>query len=171
MGESGAMMSCMGCGYDLRSLPKGRCPECGRAFDPADAKTYRGELRNVNPRAVWIIIIFGLAWPIALILLSYAAWWCGYAELGRWPVESLDDPKGMGQPTRSIVHVALLLMYFSPCALLATLIFAIEPAVIIWERRSFFAAARVVLIAIAGWISLVGFFLLAQSHIVGWMLD
>lgn len=27
---------CQKCGYDLRGLPEPRCPECGRAFDPAE---------------------------------------------------------------------------------------------------------------------------------------
>ena len=27
---------CKGCGYCLRGLPEPRCPECGRAFDPAE---------------------------------------------------------------------------------------------------------------------------------------
>ncbi len=30
---------CLGCGYLLRGLPAPRCPECGRSFDPAIAKT------------------------------------------------------------------------------------------------------------------------------------
>jgi rRNA maturation protein Nop10 len=31
---------CLGCGYALRGLPDDNCPECGRAFDPADPSTY-----------------------------------------------------------------------------------------------------------------------------------
>src|SRR4051812_6922752 len=30
---------CWECGYPLRGLPTPRCPECGRAFDPADPAT------------------------------------------------------------------------------------------------------------------------------------
>jgi len=33
-------MYCKGCRYDLRGLEADRCPECGREFDPADARTY-----------------------------------------------------------------------------------------------------------------------------------
>jgi hypothetical protein len=29
---------CVGCGYDLRRLPGNRCPECGRPFEPAEAR-------------------------------------------------------------------------------------------------------------------------------------
>jgi hypothetical protein len=31
---------CLQCGYSLRGLPEPRCPECGRAFDPADPRTF-----------------------------------------------------------------------------------------------------------------------------------
>ncbi len=31
---------CLRCGYLLRGLPTPVCPECGRAFEPADASTY-----------------------------------------------------------------------------------------------------------------------------------
>lgn len=32
---------CQRCGYNLRGVPSGRCPECGRAFDANDPTTYR----------------------------------------------------------------------------------------------------------------------------------
>jgi hypothetical protein len=31
---------CLDCGYVLIGLPRGRCPECGRPFDPDDPRTY-----------------------------------------------------------------------------------------------------------------------------------
>jgi ribosomal protein L32 len=31
---------CLECGYSLRGLGHHQCPECGRAFDPADTRTY-----------------------------------------------------------------------------------------------------------------------------------
>ncbi len=40
---------CLGCGYALRDLPEPRCPECGRAFDPADPRTFGPE-----PRPKWL---------------------------------------------------------------------------------------------------------------------
>jgi hypothetical protein len=33
-------IACRGCTYDLLGLPAGVCPECGRAFDPADPSTF-----------------------------------------------------------------------------------------------------------------------------------
>jgi hypothetical protein len=34
--------ACLGCGYALRGLTQHACPECGRAFDPADPDTMAG---------------------------------------------------------------------------------------------------------------------------------
>lgn len=31
--------NCLGCGYSLIHLQENRCPECGRAFDPANPRT------------------------------------------------------------------------------------------------------------------------------------
>jgi hypothetical protein len=39
---------CLGCGYPLRGLSQAVCPECGRAFDPEDPKSFRD--RGVRPR-------------------------------------------------------------------------------------------------------------------------
>ncbi len=31
---------CLDCGYNLRGLKRGTCPECGRWFDPDDTQTW-----------------------------------------------------------------------------------------------------------------------------------
>lgn len=41
---------CIECGYCLKGISSGRCPECGRAFDPADARTYETAM-STPPRA------------------------------------------------------------------------------------------------------------------------
>ena len=41
-------MYCRGCWYVLDGLTEHRCPECGRAFDPALRKTY-----HIKPRGRW----------------------------------------------------------------------------------------------------------------------
>lgn len=33
-------MRCLSCDYDLSNLTEHRCPECGRAFDPRNPKTF-----------------------------------------------------------------------------------------------------------------------------------
>ena len=42
-------MRCLGCGYDLRSLPEHRCPECGRPFDSSNPATYAKKLTRTWP--------------------------------------------------------------------------------------------------------------------------
>ena len=42
-------MHCLGCRYDLTGNVSNRCPECGRAFDPADPETV-GPRVNSPPR-------------------------------------------------------------------------------------------------------------------------
>ena len=55
------MRYCRSCQYDLAGLDAGRCPECGRPFDPADPKTF--ERRRRGPQA---LIGFGLAFVFGI---------------------------------------------------------------------------------------------------------
>ncbi|MCC7292507.1 MAG: hypothetical protein IT449_10655 [Phycisphaerales bacterium] len=41
---------CIFCGYPLRGLPSGICPECGRAFDPENPKTFDSSARQSHRR-------------------------------------------------------------------------------------------------------------------------
>ena len=63
---------CSNCGYALRGLSPAtpRCPECGRAFDPADAKTYRQ-----RPLRRWGRHVKRAAFAIAALLLILIAVW------------------------------------------------------------------------------------------------
>lgn len=61
---------CMQCGYAIGRLPAGLCPECGRAFDPGDASSYRHPRRwsqaqwdFVRPPGIYfhlLVVIFGV---------------------------------------------------------------------------------------------------------------
>ena len=56
---------CCKCGYDLRAqTAPHRCPECGRAFDPADRRTFltrppRGARRWAK-RSVMVVLAVGV---------------------------------------------------------------------------------------------------------------
>jgi hypothetical protein len=56
---------CRGCGYILEHLPEPRCPECGRAFNSGDARTF---VRGV--RRGWLS---GIVHTLAAALLILAA--------------------------------------------------------------------------------------------------
>lgn len=43
---------CRDCGYVLNGLSENRCPECGRPFDPEDAKSYLRHRRRIGRTAV-----------------------------------------------------------------------------------------------------------------------
>ncbi len=71
---------CGTCGYELRGLPAStrRCPECGREFDKADARTYlrRPMRRGARRLARWAI----WAGPVLLLVAGLWGWlfwgWC-----------------------------------------------------------------------------------------------
>ncbi|MFN3168117.1 MAG: hypothetical protein ACE37H_13735 [Phycisphaeraceae bacterium] len=54
-------MHCTECGYDLRGLSEHACPECGRAFDPADqqsfGKRHAARYRELARIAGWLCVI------------------------------------------------------------------------------------------------------------------
>lgn len=72
-------MRCLGCGYDLRSLPENRCPECGRGFDPTNAATYVAKVESGRR----YLLLASIA--IAAIALAFAIVW-------------LADYRGAGPP-------------------------------------------------------------------------
>jgi hypothetical protein len=61
--------ACLACGYVLDGLPTARCPECGRGFDPADARTFV-TLKPVQTRT-WGRYL-GNVGVIAAVLLLYS---------------------------------------------------------------------------------------------------
>ena len=61
-------MFCTACNFDLRGLPASRCPECGRAFNAADATTFferpRSAFARLLPRillTIGLLAILGIA--------------------------------------------------------------------------------------------------------------
>ncbi len=60
----GAM--CLGCGYALVGLGKGKCPECGRQFDPLLAESMGPQSIPIARRLIafappwWVFVMYGL---------------------------------------------------------------------------------------------------------------
>lgn len=68
-GALGERACCLSCGYLLRGLPRPVCPECGRAFDPLDSKTF-GTGPDSRVRRKWLIRgAMGLAVGLLLVPL------------------------------------------------------------------------------------------------------
>jgi len=68
-------MYCRRCFYDLRNLPRHRCPECDRVFDPANPRTYRTTTTRRWKRFVlYLALSAGLAVSIPFCLKQYRAW-------------------------------------------------------------------------------------------------
>src|SRR5690242_10892647 len=65
-------MYCRGCGYNLHALTVLRCPECGRAFDPAVPGSF---LRR--PWGPWVrrLVKLGAALGVVVLLPGAAAGW------------------------------------------------------------------------------------------------
>lgn len=61
---------CRKCGYLLRGLRTPICPECGQAFDPADAKSY--ELNTLAARRRKWILRFAIAVTVAAVVIAVA---------------------------------------------------------------------------------------------------
>lgn len=111
------MMYCRSCDYSLVGLPAGKCPECARAFDPADPASYEALPRDRTRRqqyAVGIgsaVAIGAVAWlgfrnaspPAPVLLLVVIA--AGVLGLAAVVVGIRPRPSA---PSRAITLLALL---------------------------------------------------------------
>jgi len=61
---------CRHCDYDLRATTAGRCPECGKAFDPTNPSTFR-----CRPRRGWFHYIKRAAYGLLAVMLILALIW------------------------------------------------------------------------------------------------
>ena len=86
-----ATIFCAACGYALNGLSAGRCPECGRPFDPASPRTYFADWAAADRRrlgtaalasGVTVLLVMAalgaregrlVVDPLAAFLM-----WCGY---------------------------------------------------------------------------------------------
>ena len=90
----------MHCRHNLENTTAPRCTECGRAFDPADASSFRKraegpELERASLGLVnWLAIgCFGV--PYLLLLAIQISWLAAWFELGRRPEFGDPLPKNL----------------------------------------------------------------------------
>lgn len=65
-------MYCKSCSYPLNDLSEGKCPECGRSFDPAQSRTFRRRPPRRRLTTVvlltFILVVGGLTyWRFAVL--------------------------------------------------------------------------------------------------------
>ncbi len=75
---------CLTCGYILDHLPEPRCPECGRAFNPADAATCF--TRAVSGLRYMLIAVSGCV----LVVVGFFLWGSSLSVHGRWLARVVD---------------------------------------------------------------------------------
>jgi hypothetical protein len=91
-------MYCWQCGYNLFGLSESRCPECGRAFDPANRGSYRR-----YPPMTWLhrtalVVLAIVAVPVCailnqgglLVIVFVAVYWWQRARRRRLDAEALE---------------------------------------------------------------------------------
>ncbi|HZW09446.1 MAG TPA: hypothetical protein VFF69_06040 [Phycisphaerales bacterium] len=140
-------MRCLTCAYDLSASPAGPCPECGRAFEPADPLTYRSPETDRRSARRNTIAICGLSLaPLAFFALVHLVRIAARLSLGRWPRPSLDDPKGIPgvEPFLTLAYLAALAML--PCLGAACILWL----VLLWLHPSRCLPALLFLVALAG---------------------
>ncbi len=91
-------MLCLGCGYTLDHLDQRCCPECGRAFDPADSASYAAPTNCQFRGASWKVTLLlttcslYLSVPILVILGKLEPLWALVTP--GWPA------RGSGHPSK-----------------------------------------------------------------------
>lgn len=73
---------CKRCGYSLRGIESGACPECGQVFDLNNPRTYLRFAIKELPFDVWItlvlqvvVLVLVAALWIITIYLNWSDWW------------------------------------------------------------------------------------------------
>ncbi len=70
---------CAGCHYRLYGLPAGRCPECGKPFDPADRQTFRTTAEITRRRRRGRVL--AATSIVAVLGAGFGGWRYGYNQI------------------------------------------------------------------------------------------
>lgn len=160
---------CKACGYPLDHLDQPRCPECGREFDPADARTY-ARMPVPFPRWVGICANFSVIIPLVALASLYTAWVVAWFELGHRPRSSIDDPKFIGG---AVDHVyPLVWPILNACGLLVplgTLLLLVLFFMCLYSKR--YAQGMWFLLLLLIWVSPILMLTFDPLRVLDWFLD
>lgn len=112
--------TCIGCGYCLHGLEEPRCPECGRAFDSGDWRTFdhgqrlprRWLMIAVVPTAIGSAAMIAFRVALAIYGLQVTQLWLGGKPLTGAAVQGAAEFADIG---RRLSSWLLLLMTLALC--------------------------------------------------------
>lgn len=159
-------MECLDCGYDLRGLPTGPCPECGREFDLHVRSTYGPPEAEELSRLMLIVAKCSAIGPLVSVALFHVARVVAWIELGHWPLPMRDDPKYIGPATDVACTIAGLGCYLMPLSMLAVL--GLVSTLASGRVRG---GRRMLLIIFGGWIGAILLFWCASENTIEWFMD
>ncbi len=112
---------CVGCGYNLHALPRGGCPECGRAFDPADPQSTSATRVAPYLRVAGWLTAFCWGYPLLFSVVFYGNWLIAWAVLGHRPVLYIDDPASISVANNVFNYLCIAAIVLLPVVLFAGL--------------------------------------------------
>jgi hypothetical protein len=116
---------CFGCGYDLSGLSKACCPECSRAFDPKDARTFSPGppqflISPTTARRVRLVHTVLVLCPFSALLWGHLAYALACQRLGRRP--DPPDHFSVGVVEGTFWALFRISMYLSLTSLIAAVV-------------------------------------------------
>lgn len=123
---------CRGFGYNLRGLPSGACPECGREFDPGSLADGRGAAKaRIGWRISLSAFLVPACWPLLTAGWIHLMYVVARLRLGSWPQIYVDDPKYISL-VQEMHIVGWLMMMFFPVTLILMVVAWVQ---MFWIRR------------------------------------
>jgi hypothetical protein len=163
---------CLSCRHSLRGLASRECPECGRAFDPGDKRTF-AETNRRDPRWLrWIVVAISL-YPLLALALLYGTWLAAAVSLGHWPRPSRDDPKYINGFVSTLHTMTWIAIMFASPAFAANAIALVADGVSRWWYNRRFPAKTIALAGIAAclWITVIALVKIDPGRVLYWFMD